>query len=56
MASVIHPTVDWTPAAETVGLGLREDDELLVVCDSESSRRRSNEAGGAIAGMENSTW
>jgi hypothetical protein len=36
MASVILPTVRWTAAAETVVAGLRDEDELLVVCDSES--------------------
>lgn len=34
MASVILPTHGWTPAAETVVDALRDDDELLVVCDS----------------------
>lgn len=34
MASVILPTHSWTPAAETVVGALRDDDELLVVCDS----------------------
>lgn len=36
MASVILPTVRWTATAETVLSGLRDEDELLVVCDSES--------------------
>jgi hypothetical protein len=36
MASVILPTVRWTAAAETVVAGLRADDELFVVCDSDT--------------------
>ncbi|SDK34266.1 glycosyltransferase [Natronorubrum texcoconense] len=34
MASIILPTHRWTPAAEIVVDTLRDDDELLVVCDS----------------------
>lgn len=34
MASVILPTTRWTAGAESVVDGLREDDELLVVCDA----------------------
>ena len=34
MASVVLPTVRWTPAADTVVDALRDGDELLVVCDS----------------------
>lgn len=35
MASVILPTIRWTASAESILVNLREEDELLVVCDSE---------------------
>lgn len=34
MASVILPAVEWTPPMNTVVAALREEDELLFVCDS----------------------
>ena len=34
--SVLLPTVEWTPACDDLTAQLRDGDELLVICDSES--------------------
>ena len=34
--SVLVPTVEWTPACDDLLEGLRDGEELLVICDSES--------------------
>ncbi|MDZ5812764.1 glycosyltransferase [Halorubrum sp. AD140] len=50
--SVLLPTVRWTDACEEVASQLGEDDELLVVCDTEDdpvAARRSGSAGGKAA-------
>jgi len=34
--SVLLPTVEWTPACDDLTAQLRDGDQLLVICDSES--------------------
>lgn len=36
MASVIVPTIRWTPRMDSLVTGLRDEDELLIICDSKN--------------------
>jgi hypothetical protein len=44
MVSVLLPTVEWGPACEQVAAQLESDDELLVVCDTDSDPVASHDA------------